>query len=134
MHLNLQFQDKKPKQLFRSYLNTYISPQDGPPLACGKMFDHQMKSFMHRILLEKPQNLVPKTPKIIVCHASFLVSYTKEVVNFSSSCLICPQMLMPTLSIRIPKVAKMSTHVHMLCIQDRKVPSYVDAPSKLAYH
>jgi hypothetical protein len=41
---------------------------------------------------------------------------------------------MPILSIKIPNVAKMSTQIHMFCIQDRKVQTYVDAPSKLTYH
>jgi hypothetical protein len=63
------------------------------------MFDHEMKNFMQKILLEKPQNLVLEIPKIVVGHVSFLVSCIKEAVNFSSARLICPQMMMLTLSI-----------------------------------
>jgi hypothetical protein len=58
-----------------------------------------MKNFMHKILLEKPQNLVLETFEIVVGHVGLLAFCTKEVVNFSSTRFICPHMMMPTLSI-----------------------------------
>jgi len=43
-----------------------------------------------KLYVEKPKNLVPETPEIIVGHVSFLVFCIEEVVNFFLACMICP--------------------------------------------